>query len=256
MSIAVPREMQEQIGVVRNIHSEALHGFERDSEQSVHATGRRNMRYGIIHGAFFHMATAFADPYPVLKRLVAVRLLSGGLALPLPFLTIYATREIGISLAWVGVFIAAQKVGAVVSNLAWMPLGNRLGTKRVILSGLGLAAAGLLTILASTSIFSISIAFLLAGGAMSAVIVGFNGYILELGTPDIRPLLFALEGTLLFPLYFMPLCGGWLADVWGYRAIVLIGVALVTMALLGAATLCEPRRGDPACSPCPGRDGV
>lgn len=192
--------------------------------------------------------------YPVLRRLIIVRLLSGGLVLALPFLTLYATREVGISLAWVGVFVAAQKIGAVVSNLAWMPLGNRLGTKRVILSGLGLAVLALATILVSRSTFSLSIAFALAGGAMSAMIVGFNGYILELGTPDIRPMLFALEGTLLFPLYFMPLLGGWLADSYGYTALVLLGIVLVTAAFIVATTLCEPRRGDPACGPCAGED--
>ena len=199
-----------------------------------------------------HELKSIWKAYPILRRFVIVRLLSGGLVLALPFLTLYATREVGISLAWVGVFVAAQKIGAVVSTLAWMPLGNRLGTKRVILSGLGLAVLSLATILVSKSVFSLSIAFALAGGAMSAMIVGFNGYILELGTADIRPLLFALEGTLLFPLYFMPLLGGWLADTCGYTVLVLLGIALVSIALIVATTLCEPRRGDAACGPCAG----
>lgn len=192
--------------------------------------------------------------YPILKRLIAVRLLSGGLVLVLPFLTLYATREIGVSLAWVGLFIVAQKAGAIVSNLVWIPLGNRLGTRWVILAGLGLAVLGLATILVSETVYTLTLAFALAGGAMSAMIVGFNGYVLELGTPDIRLLLFALEGTLLLPLYFMPLLGGWLADACGYRTLVLIGIALVTTALIAATTLCEPRRGDPACGPCGGAD--
>lgn len=190
--------------------------------------------------------------YPILRRLLIVRLLSGGLVLALPFLTLYATREVGISLAWVGVFVAAQKIGAVASNLAWMPLGNRLGTKCVILSGLTLAVLSLATVLISKGIFTLSFVFFLAGGAMSAMIVGFNGYILEFGTPDIRPLLFALEGTLLFPLYFMPLLGGWLADTCGYTALALLGIGLVTTAFVTATTLCEPRRGDSACGPCAG----
>jgi MFS family permease len=198
----------------------------------------------------FHELTQIWIGYPVLKRLIVVRLLSGGLVLAFPFLTLYATREVGISLAWVGVFVVAQRVGAIASNVAWMPLGNRFGTKRVILSGLALAILGLATILVSKTVLTLAIAFALSGAAMSAMIVGFDGYILELGTPDIRPMLFALEGTLLFPLCFMPLFGGWLADACGYKALVFIGIALVTMALIAATTLCEPRRGDPACGPC------
>jgi len=204
----------------------------------------------VPHRSVFHDLKRIWIGYPVLKRLIVVRLLSGGLVLAFPFLTLYATLEIGISLAWVGIFVVAQRVGAIASNLVWMPLGNRLGTKRVILSGLALAILGLVTILVSKTVLSFAVAFALAGAAMSAMIVGFDGYILELGTPDIRPMLFALEGTLLFPLYFMPLLGGWVADTCGYKALVFIGIVLVTTALIAATTLCEPRRGDPACGPC------
>ena len=187
--------------------------------------------------------------YPILKRLIAVRLLSGGLSLVLPFLTLYATRDVGIPLAWVGFYVAAQKGGSILSNLAWMPLGNRFGTRVLILCGLGLAVSSLTVIFLSGSAVAIALAFALAGGGMSAMAVGFGGYVLELGTPEIRPLLFALEGTLLMPLYFMPLLGGWLADEYGYRVVVLVGGALLFAALACAITLCEPRRGDAACGP-------
>jgi len=188
--------------------------------------------------------------YPVLKRLIFVHLLSGGLPMALPFLALYATKEMNVPLGWVGVFVAAQQTGAILTNLAWMPLGNHFGTRSVILSGLGLAAISLAVIVGFESPFALALAFALAGGAMSAMTVGFSGYILELGTPEIRPLLFALEGTLLMPLYFMPLVGGWVADKAGYRPLVLVGGVLLLCALALACTLCEPRRRDPACGPC------
>ena len=188
--------------------------------------------------------------YPALKRLIGVRLLSGGLPLVLPFLTLYATNEVEIPLAWVGIFVAAQQMGAIFANVAWMPLGNRFGTRSVIRAGLGLAVVSLTTIAAFRSAVALALAFALSGGARSAIKVGFSGYILELGTPEIRPLLFALEGTLLMPLYFMPLLGGFLADTLGYRPLVLLGGALLLGALVLARTLCEPRRGDPVCGPC------
>ena len=187
--------------------------------------------------------------YPILRRLILVRLLSGGLPLVLPFLTLYATREMGISLAWVGIYVAAQKAGAILSNLAWMPLGNRVGTRAVILSGLAVTLSSFVTILLSVSPITVGVAFVLAGSGMSATAVGFNGYVLELGTPEIRPLLFALEGTLLVPLHFMPLLGGLLADAFEYRVVVLVGGALLLAGLGCAATLCEPRRGGAACGP-------
>ena len=188
--------------------------------------------------------------YPILKRLIGVRLLSGGLPLVLPFLTLYATKEIGIPLAWVGIFVAMQQMFAIVANFAWIPLGNRFGTRSVILSGLGLALISLGMIICFEAAVALALAFAFAGGAMSAMTVGFGGYVLELGTPDIRPLLNALEGTLLMPLYFMPLLGGWLADQIGYRPLVLMGSVSLLGALVLAHTLCEPRQGDSVCGPC------
>ncbi len=187
--------------------------------------------------------------YPVLRRLVLVRLLSGGLTLVFPFLTLYATRELGIALGWVGVFVIAQRGGAILSDLAWMPLGSRRGTRLIIVLGLALSALGLAVMFALHSPIAITVAFALAGAGMSAMIVGFNGYILELGVPEVRPMLFALEGTLLMPLYFMPLLGGWLTDLYGYRPVVLLGGLLLLGGIALALSLCEPRRHDPACGP-------
>lgn len=194
--------------------------------------------------------------YPVLKRLLGVRLLSGGLPLVLPFLTLYAMKDIGIPLAWVGIFLAAQQTGAILANVAWMSLGNRFGTRSVIRAGLGLAVTSLAMIAAFESAMALALAFALSGGAVSAIKVGFSGYILELGTPEIRPLLFALEGTLLMPLHFMPFLGGFLADALGYRSLVLLGGVLLLGSLVLAHTLCEPRRADPVCGPCVASEDV
>ena len=196
--------------------------------------------------------------YPVLKRLILIRLLSGGLPMALPFFALFATQEVGLSLASVGLFVAAQRGGGIVSNLIWMPLGNRTGTKPVIFFGLLLAILSVAAMLFSESMLAITIAFALSGGAMSAMIVGFSGYILELGSPEIRPLLFALEGTLLLPLYFMPLLGGWVADTFSFDILLIVAGVLLIMALITAATLCEPRRGASACGPCAGagQDGT
>ena len=150
------------------------------------------------------------------------------------------------SLGW-GILIVAQQVGAILSNFAWIPLGNRSGTRAVILSGLGLGVASLAILLISRSPAAFILAFVFAGGAMSATVVGYSGYILELGTPGIRPFLFALEGVLLFPLYFAPLFGGLIADVGGYQSVLLAGSGLLTVALILAVTLCEPRHHGSRC---------
>lgn len=187
--------------------------------------------------------------YPILKQFIITRLFSGGLQLALPFFVLYATQEAGISLTAVGFFIVAQKSGAIISNMFWMPLGNRTGTKSVIICGLILAVLSLTSMLFFNAMAGIIVAFVLAGASMSAMSVGFGGYILELGTSEIRPLLYAMEGTLLMPLYFMPLFGGWLADVFGFEILLGSGVVLLMAALIMTIKLCEPREGGKACGP-------
>ena len=187
--------------------------------------------------------------YPILRRLVILRVLSGGLILILPFLTLYATQELSLPLSWIGFFIAAQTTGAILSNVIWIPLGNRTGTRSVIATGLATALSGLSLILFVKNGVALLPAFFLTGGAISALTLGFNGYILELGTCGNRPMLFALESTLLIPLRFMPLLGGLLADLFGYTSLIYTGIALLLCSLLAVPMLCEPREGGSACGP-------
>jgi len=79
--------------------------------------------------------------------------------------------------------------------------------------------------------------------------LGYNGYILEVGPAEIRVLLVAIKGTMLLPLYFMPLLGGWIADTMGYFWLLVLGLVVFCLAFLLALTLCEPRNGDGVCGP-------
>ncbi len=187
--------------------------------------------------------------YPVLKRLIAVRMFSGGLILALPFLTLYATQDLHLPLEWIGVFIAAQTAGTISSNLVWAPLGNKTGTRCVISSGLAIGVLGLASVLVAKSGLALLPAFFLMGCANSGLTVGFNGYILEIGTQKNRTMLFAMEGTLLLPLYFMPLFGGLLSDAFGYRPLILSGIILLVVGIGAVQSLCEPRKGDIQCGP-------
>jgi len=79
--------------------------------------------------------------------------------------------------------------------------------------------------------------------------VGYNGYILEIGPAETRVLLVAIKDTMLLPLYFMPLLGGFIADTMGYFWLMVLGVVIFSISLFLAFTLCEPRSGDKACGP-------
>ncbi len=187
--------------------------------------------------------------YPVLPRLILVETLTGGITLLLPFLAIYGTEKLGFGLSWIGIFIIAQKAGGILGNLAWIPLGNKRGTRSVILLGIvsGLLGSSLAWMFHTPVAFTL--VFALLGLAQSGTLVGFSGYILEIGHDDIRPLLIAIEDTLLLPLYLTPLLGGLLADHLGYRSLAVSATLLLAVALWLAWMLCEPRTGDGRCGP-------
>jgi len=188
--------------------------------------------------------------YPVMKKLVIIELLTSKLALFMPFLTLYATQTGHIPLKWVGIFIVCMKLGAMLSNLLWMPIGNKVGTRILIHTGIITAIISLLLTIFADNVLLFSLAFFVTGLASSALMVGYNGYILEIGPEETRVLLVAIKGTMLLPLYFMPLLGGLIADAMGYLWLLILGLVIFSLALFLAFTLCEPRGGDKACGPC------
>jgi MFS family permease len=150
----------------------------------------------------------------------------------------------------VGFAIIAQTLGAVLGNLLWMPLGNRHGTRCVALGGLVGALTGVAYLACVGSPLAFSAGFALLGLSTSGIAVGFDGYILELGTEDLRPVLVALQETLLMPVYFMPVLGGLLVACFGYRSLMVAAAALLAVALIFGWRLCEPRTNDARCGPC------
>jgi len=201
--------------------------------------------------SLWHECLNVFKTYPVLKRLIIVEFLTSKLALFMPFMTLYATQSRHISLKWVGIFIVCMKLGSMLSNLLWMPIGNKIGTRILIHAGIITAIIALVLSIFAHNVFFFSLAFFVTGLASSALMLGYSGYILEIGHAEIRVLLVAINGTMLLPLYFMPLLGGLIADTMGYFWLLVLGLVLFSLALLLALTLCEPRNGDKACGPCP-----
>jgi MFS family permease len=192
--------------------------------------------------------------YPVMKKLVLIELLTYNMALVMPFLTLFATQDRNIPLKYVGIFIICIKLGAMLSNLLWMPIGNKVGTRILIHIGISMAIVSLLLMIFANSVFIFSLAFVITGLASSALMVGYNGYILEIGPEETRVLLVAIKSTMLLPLYFMPMLGGFIADKMGYQSLLLLGLLIFSLVLFPALSLCEPRRGDKACGPCLGNE--
>jgi len=207
-----------------------------------------------ITPSVWHECLKVLKTYPVIRRLIVIEILTSKLAIFMPFMTLYATQSRQISLKWVGIFIICMKLGAMLSNLIWIPIGNRLGTRILIRAGIITAIISLFLSIFAQNIVLFSLAFFVTGFASSALMLGYNGYILEIGPTETRMLLVAVKGTMLLPLYFMPLLGGLIADTMGYLGLLITGLVLFSLALLLAWSLCEPRHNDGSCGPCPTND--
>jgi len=187
--------------------------------------------------------------YPALLRLVATQILASAMAMSLPFLTIYSTRSLGMASSWIGIFVSAQMLGGTVSNLLWIPLQNRRGARSVIrIAILAGFLAVLLAVFAKEALLFVVI-FALIGIYANGSGVGFSSFVLELGTQEIRPLLIAINGTLLFPTYFLPFVGGLITDHFSFVSLFAVSSAMGLSAFLLSLFLCEPRYPTAACGP-------
>jgi len=141
-------------------------------------------------------------------------------AFAMPFYVLYGKNELGMAAEQVGVLVGAQMAGAIVSNLVWAPLSDRVGNRIVImLTATAAAAIPLLALLCSTVGWTLLVAvFVLMGFSTSGGGIGFRNYLLEIAPEHIRPAYIALQGTLTGFTFTMPVLGGLVVDVYSYQA--------------------------------------
>ncbi len=184
------------------------------------------------------------------RRLIAARGLTAVLVMSAPFFVLFALDDIGVSQAAVGIYLAAQMMGAALSNLLWGYLGDRFGNRSVIIgtsvAGLGAALAGIAALaVGPTPLF---LTFFLVGATMSGLRLGYSNIILEMAPDYLRATCVALLGTLLAPLTLVPLAIGIVAT-WVPLAFVLAMDAIAMVgAVIAAVLLQDPRHdADGAC---------
>jgi len=180
---------------------------------------------------------------------VLVRALSAGVALATPFYMIYARDVLGAPASMAGVYLSVRTLSRVLSNLVWGKLCRRRGNAWVF------QTAQLLNVLAPSLVLLISVlalitplrlavlpwgklafglVFLVQGIAASAMGIGRVVYLYEIAPPASRPSYYGLSNTLIGPLYFLPVLGGALVDLWGFVPIfgIAMGFGLLAYALV------------------------
>ena len=181
--------------------------------------------------------------------------LGGAVMMALPFYILQAKALRGDAME-VGVLLAAQTVGALLSNALWGWWGDHFG-KRSLLEGVALlrAVPPLLTLAwipvavsADVPVLAGFVAvFFLLGAFGSGITIAMLGYLMEISPDDRRPAYSGYFNALVAPSALLPLVGAAIVETWSLAAVFVVSLAAALAQFLTIRRL----RGLPAESPAP-----
>ena len=179
------------------------------------------------------------------RLLLSQAILSVGIGLA-PFFVVHAKSVLDLSAGTIGIFLSAQMAGAALSNVLWAWLADKYGNKSVII---GVMASSALTsllaiVLPQTFPMAYSLVFVLVGAMLSGISIGYENFILEMASPNIRSTCVALKHTLLIPMAVFPLVAGVLLEDIPFNLVFGSNVVLASIGILLAFRLIDPRHSD------------
>ncbi|MEA1926732.1 MAG: MFS transporter, partial [Candidatus Auribacterota bacterium] len=177
------------------------------------------------------------------RQFLLVQILMGTTGLSLPFYVLYARNILGIELEMVGLFLSAQMLGALVSNLIWGHLSDFVGSRAVIRGSAGVALlipTVALLIPANLPWLFIGL-FFLVGVFITGRTIGNTNFMLDIAPAKERPAYISLKGTLALPIVVCPLLGGIIAQNSSYVILFGITVLLTLGGFIFSFFLTEPR---------------
>jgi hypothetical protein len=177
------------------------------------------------------------------RNFLFVQIFAGAGALAMPFYVLYAGDMLHFELGMVGVFLMAQMIGSVVSNILWAYVSDFSGNKRVVqISALLSILPPLIALITPPQVtMSFISLFIIIGFTISGRIIGKNNFLLDMAPPKDRPAYFSLNGTLTFPVMIFPLIGGVVVQLVSYRALFLITLMMVLAGFILSFVLRDPR---------------
>jgi len=177
------------------------------------------------------------------RRFIVVQILVGGAALALPFYVLYAKDVQKIELEMVGLFLSAQMLGMVLSNILWAHLSDFVGNKRVIqistLAGLIVPVIALFTRSQSKSLFILI--FVLIGFFLSGRLIGKTNYLLDIATSNDRLTYISMTATLTFPISLFSLVGGMIVQHISYEILFIVTIIFMLSGFILSLRLIEPK---------------
>ncbi len=149
----------------------------------------------------------------------------------IPFFVVLAKNNFELTKSSIGNFLLFQIFGMIVSNFLWHKVVKKYSFKGVIKSAIIIEIfLPLLALLAakSSSIYFLGGIFFIAGTAMSAFKIAYEGMFLEITNETNRAMYQGIKGSLNITVAFFPLLSGVLINYIGFAPI-FVGASVVAM---------------------------
>lgn len=201
---------------------------------------------------FRSMPRVLADDRPFLV-LVITKIVAAFSGIASTFYVLYATRELGFTLADTGLFVSAQVTGGILAGLLLGYLQDKWGPRvhmRVvmILAGAVPILALLARPLAGVSMAALTAVYLtlyfVHGVGVGSMGWPFFNWILEYAPEARRPVYIGMLNTLSATAMLAPMIGGAIVRGISYQAVFVVGVCIAAVALLLTRWLPSTRQGE------------
>ena len=183
------------------------------------------------------------------NRVTLARLTAGLGSLASAFYVLYATSELHLPPAAIGLFAGAATIGSALAGVVLGPVASRYGSHRVAqISAWSQVAVPVLALLFHFGLFGAAsstlypLLFLLLGLFEGSLMLGFTNYVLEIAPPGQRPTYIGLTNTLTGLLVVMPLLGGWILEHGSYPLLFGLAAAGTSLSALLCLRLPPPPR--------------
>ncbi len=184
----------------------------------------------------------------IYRRFLVTRVVLAVADIATPFYALYATRVLDIPTETLGIYIGISTITGLIANPLWSRTSDRRGNRIVLLG----AASCLLPLPGIALIFGLfppgaalalpfGLLFLLHGIARPAANIAYPSYLLEIAPAPERALYISFTNTVLGIATFVPVIGGTLLDLFGFRAVFALALAITLAGWILARGLAEPR---------------
>ncbi len=184
-------------------------------------------------------------------RLNAIgRLLIGGIAFATPFYVVQATQVLAVPNNTIGLFLAAQTIGGVVSSLILGPVSQRRGShivmRATMILGLIPPLLGLLLYLfaqgnATLATLGTALIFAAMGATDGSFLLGFLQHVLEIAPPGQRTAYTGLSNTIGGLTVIAPFIGGVLLQATSFPVLFIVTILAPLAGLLVVLRIPNPR---------------